>query len=71
LRPTERTRDEALVRKLITIIKNQPFHHKADELHALDTVGFLILEGDTNGDGRADFQIKIVGDDIAVHDILR
>lgn len=53
-----------------TIIKNQPFHHKAGELHALNK-GFLILEGDTNGDGKADFQIKIVGSDIAVHDILR
>jgi hypothetical protein len=35
------------------------FHHKAGELHYLKHANFLLLEGDTNGDGRADFQIEV------------
>jgi Ca2+-binding RTX toxin-like protein len=43
----------------------QHFHHKAGELHFVehDFSGgggtFLIVEGDVNGDGRADFQIEV------------
>jgi hypothetical protein len=47
-----------------------PTAHKAGELHGVNKLGFLLLEGDTNGDGKADFQIKVVGD-ITVHDIIR
>lgn len=35
------------------------FHHKAGELHVLNKGGFFLVEGDTNGDGRADFQIEV------------
>ena len=35
------------------------FHDKAGELHYLKKAGFVIVEGDTNGDGRADFQIEV------------
>jgi serralysin len=36
------------------------FHHKAGELHVLDKgVGGFRVEGDTNGDGKADFQIEV------------
>ena len=37
------------------------FHHKAGELHVLHKAGFLLVEGDVNGDGRADFQIEVHG----------
>ena len=37
----------------------QKFHHKAGELHVLHKVGFFMVEGDVNGDGRADFQIEV------------
>jgi Ca2+-binding RTX toxin-like protein len=37
------------------------FHHKAGELHYIKKAGFLIVEGDTNGDGKADFQIEVRG----------
>jgi serralysin len=37
------------------------FSHHASELHVLHKFGFEVLEGDTNGDGKADFQIKVVG----------
>ena len=37
------------------------FHDKAGELHVLNKGGFLLVEGDINGDGRADFQIEVHG----------
>ena len=37
----------------------QKFHHKAGELHVLDKGAFFLVEGDRNGDGRADFQIEV------------
>jgi RTX calcium-binding nonapeptide repeat (4 copies) len=43
----------------------QDFHHKAGELHyfKIDNLGtkhdMTVVEGDTNGDGRADFQIEL------------
>jgi serralysin len=37
------------------------FHHKAGELHALSKAGFVLVEGDINGDGKADFQIEVHG----------
>jgi Ca2+-binding RTX toxin-like protein len=35
------------------------FHHKAGELHVLDKGSFFLVEGDRNGDGKADFQIEV------------
>ncbi len=40
-------------------IGTQGFHAKAGELHTRATASGLILEGDINGDGRADFQIDV------------
>jgi Ca2+-binding RTX toxin-like protein len=37
------------------------FHHKAGELHFVTKSGFLLAEGDVNGDGHADFQIEVHG----------
>ena len=37
----------------------QKFHHKAGELHVLNKGAFLLVEGDINGDGKADFQIEV------------
>lgn len=48
-------------------ISKQPFHHKAGELHYIkqNLAGTAhdktIVEGDINGDGRADFQIELSG----------
>ena len=39
----------------------QHFHHKAGELHFVKKAGFVVVEGDTNGDGHADFQIELSG----------
>jgi Ca2+-binding RTX toxin-like protein len=39
----------------------KPFHHKAGELHYIKNAHFLLVEGDINGDGRADFQIEVHG----------
>jgi 6-phosphogluconolactonase (cycloisomerase 2 family) len=42
-------------------IGKQGFHHQKGELHFVKKVGFVIVEGDVNGDGRADFQIEVEG----------
>ena len=42
-------------------IGGQKFHHKAGELHMLNKSGFVLIEGDINGDGKADFQIEVHG----------
>ncbi len=39
----------------------QAFHGIAGELHYVTSGGSRIVEGDVNGDGKADFQIKITG----------
>ena len=50
-----------------TFIGRQAFHHVAGELHTVryNPAGtahdMTIVEGDTNGDGRADFQIELKG----------
>jgi serralysin len=41
-------------------IGHRQFHHKAGELHVLHKTGFFLVEGDTNGDGHADFQIEVL-----------
>jgi hypothetical protein len=46
-----------------TFIGKQGFHHEKGELHFVKKAGFVVVEGDTNGDGRPDFQIQV--DDIA------
>jgi Ca2+-binding RTX toxin-like protein len=40
-------------------ISNEPFHHKAGELHLFPNGGVVVLEGDVNGDGKADFQLRL------------
>ena len=43
-------------------IKQQAFHHVAGELHyKYQGAHMTIVEGDINGDGRADFQIQLAG----------
>jgi Ca2+-binding RTX toxin-like protein len=42
-------------------IAYQAFHHKAGELHYVRSGANVIVEGDVNGDGRADFQIQLNG----------
>jgi hypothetical protein len=42
-------------------IGHKAFHHKAGELHYLNKGAFLLVEGDVNGDGKADFQIEVHG----------
>jgi Ca2+-binding RTX toxin-like protein len=37
----------------------QKFHHHAGELHFVAHGTFVTVEGDTNGDGKADFQIEV------------
>lgn len=42
-------------------IGKNDFHGRAGELHFVKKAGYVLVEGDVNGDGRADFQIKIDG----------
>jgi serralysin len=44
-------------------IGSHAFHHKAGELHVLHDVANdeTIVQGDVNGDGRADFEIALLG----------
>lgn len=35
------------------------FHHKAGELHVLNKGAFFLVEGDIDGNGKADFQIEV------------
>jgi serralysin len=37
------------------------FHHKAGELHYVDNGGSRLVEGDINGDGKADFRVEVHG----------
>ncbi len=41
------------------IIDGQDFHHRAGELHYKDAGRHVIVEGDVNGDGRADFSVLV------------
>jgi Ca2+-binding RTX toxin-like protein len=40
-------------------IGTHAFHHKAGVLHYVKSHGSAIVEGDVNGDGRADFHIQV------------
>jgi Ca2+-binding RTX toxin-like protein len=42
-------------------IGTKAFSGEAGELHYLKKAGYLLVEGDVNGDGRADFQIQLDG----------
>ena len=42
-------------------IGRQGFHHNAGELHYVYSGANTVIEGDVNGDGRADFQIELSG----------
>ena len=42
-------------------IAAQAFHHRAGELHDIHKGGHTIIEGDVNGDGKADFEIDLRG----------
>lgn len=42
-------------------IGSERFHKEKGELHFLKKAGFLLVEGDINGDGKADFQIEVHG----------
>jgi Ca2+-binding RTX toxin-like protein len=42
-------------------IGKQGFHHKAGELHFVKHTGFIMVQGDVNGDGKADFEIQLNG----------
>ncbi len=44
-----------------TWISSQAFHSKAGELHTVRSGANLVVEGDVNGDGKADFQIQLNG----------
>ncbi|MFH5923547.1 hypothetical protein [Roseomonas xinghualingensis] len=44
-----------------SFIGNQKFTGKAGELHAIQSGGDTLIEGDVNGDGKADFQIELSG----------
>jgi Ca2+-binding RTX toxin-like protein len=37
------------------------FHHKAGELHYIKKAGYLLVESDLDGNGKADFQIEVHG----------
>ena len=45
-------------------IGTHAFHDQKGELHFVKKAGFVVVEGDVNGDGRADFQIQV--DDVNV-----
>ena len=53
-----------------TFISAQGFHHHAGELHVLTKTGFFLVEADTNGDGLADFQIRVAGSLPTLHDFI-
>jgi hypothetical protein len=42
-------------------IGKQAFHGVKGELHFVRKDGYVLVEGDVNGDGRADFQIQVFG----------
>lgn len=42
-------------------IGRQDFHGRDGELHYVKKAGYVLVEGDVDGDGRADFQIKVDG----------
>jgi len=42
-------------------IGKQDFHHHKGELHYFKQGSHITVEGDTNGDGHADFQIQVNG----------
>ena len=52
-------------------IGTKAFHHKAGELHYIKKAGYLLAEGDMDGNGKADFQIEVHGvTKLGVHDFI-
>lgn len=52
-------------------IGKQHFSHTAGELHYMKKAGMLLVSGDINGDGKADFQIEVHGaGHLTAHDFL-
>ena len=43
-----------------TFIAKQAFTHVKDQLHYVQKGAHTYVEGDTNGDGKADFQIDLL-----------
>jgi Ca2+-binding RTX toxin-like protein len=44
-----------------TFIGFQAFHNRKGELHLVDSGANILVEGDVNGDGKADLQIMVLG----------
>ena len=44
-----------------TYIGDAAFTHHRGELHEIQLANKTLVEGDTNGDGKADFQIEVTG----------
>jgi Ca2+-binding RTX toxin-like protein len=54
-----------------SFIGTQSFHKKAGELHYKVANGIALVEGDVNGDGKADFQIQLNGvSSLSIDDII-
>ena len=53
-----RTRTGSAIRTSSSSARRQ-FHHKAGELHYVEHGTYVTVEGDVNGDGKADFQIDV------------
>ena len=51
----------SLVDNHFKFIGAHKFDHNAGELHYVKKAGFVIVEGDINGNGKADFQIEVHG----------
>ena len=51
----------AVVNDVFKFIGSKAFTKHAGELHFVTKAGFLLVEGDTDGNGKADFQIEVHG----------
>ncbi|HXG79478.1 MAG TPA: PQQ-dependent sugar dehydrogenase, partial [Methyloceanibacter sp.] len=56
--------------QIFRFIFEQPFHGKARELHYKTVNGGAVLSGDVNGDGKADFAIKVNVADLFASDLI-
>jgi Ca2+-binding RTX toxin-like protein len=51
-------------------VGEQDFHDRKGELHIVKKVGFVIVEGDIDGNGKADFQIQVEVSNLAEGDFI-